>query len=258
MSYDDVSTGYDQAWTNHMRDQTDRLIQSLPDRPAAGRILDLTCGTGYATRLLSEKYRTRCVGVDFSEGMLQQARRGYSKHCEFVQSDVLLFLRSEAAASAHLITCCWGLGYSHPRTVLREVARVLKPGGFAAIIDNSIFSLFEVAITSALAFMWNPDQLKNLMKFRFLLGRLHCWALFREQRLGVISSWSGRRSYSVHSGNEAIRALRASGAAAGFEFAAEPEHRSEVFSRFAGLLDKRNRGRIRITHRYYAAIGIKE
>ena len=80
VSYDDISAGYDLAWTSHMRDQTDLLIQSLPDRPTGLRIIDLTCGTGYATHLLSEKYRTRCVADVWLRGNRERPDAHYEVH----------------------------------------------------------------------------------------------------------------------------------------------------------------------------------
>ena len=50
------------------------------------------------------------------------------------------------------------------------------------------------------------------------------------------------------------------GAAAGFEFAADERYRDEVFERFAQILEERHlsSGGIPITHRYLAAVGQKQ
>ena len=59
------------------------IADELLDRLAGVRIdprhvVDLGCGTGYATRALARMYRGATVyGVDFAPGMLQQFRRGW-------------------------------------------------------------------------------------------------------------------------------------------------------------------------------------
>ncbi len=50
----------------------------------------------------------------------------------------------------------------------------------------------------------------------------------------------------------------ATGAAAGFEFAADPQLHDSIFERFAQILDlKRTSSGVAITHRYLAATGSK-
>jgi hypothetical protein len=62
----------------------------------------------------------------------------------------------------------------------------------------------------------------------------------------------------VPSGRAAIERLTATGAAAGFESAADPALRGAVFARFAEIIEARRTQRgIPITHRYLAAIGEK-
>jgi anti-sigma factor RsiW len=62
----------------------------------------------------------------------------------------------------------------------------------------------------------------------------------------------------VPTGRAAIERLTATGAAAGFEFAADPALRDAVFARFAEIIEARRTERgIPITHRYLAAVGEK-
>ena len=164
-SYDRISSGYDEAWTAHMRDRSEDLIKKL-QLNVHTKALDLTCGTGYVTNLLSTATGQQVIGVDRSEGMLVQARENYGHCCEFLQSDILDYLRTVPSENFDIVTCCWGLGYSQPLSVLKQVKRVLKKGGTFVIIDNSLFSLFEVLYCSCLAFLENPDALDNIMRFR--------------------------------------------------------------------------------------------
>ena len=97
------------------------------------------------------------------------------------------------------------------------------------------------------------------MRFRFLLGSWHLGLLFRILNMKPLYLGNGNKSYTVESGQEAIERLRATGAAAGFEYAANSEDEEEVFERFAEILEERymkNNG-ITITHRYLAGIAQK-
>lgn len=257
-SYDRISSSYDDTWTHHMRDLTSELIDKL-DIQKGQTAIDLACGTGFATGIVAQRTSRRTVGIDQSSGMLDQARRNYSAQCEFVQSDVLTYLRALAPESMDVVTCCWGLGYSKPLAVLREISRVLRKGGKVGIIDNTLFSLREVMYCSALAFMEEPERLENLMKFRFLTGRRQLRLWMRLAKLKPAKAWGASKSYTVGGGKAAIEKLRATGAAAGFEYAANESESEAVFMRFAEIMEqkyKRN-GSIAIIHRYAGGIGVK-
>jgi ubiquinone/menaquinone biosynthesis C-methylase UbiE len=257
-SYDQLSAGYDETWTSHMRDKTRELIDRLDIAPGHNAI-DLTCGTGYATNLIAEKTKQTVLGVDMSEGMLQEARSNYANSCDFVNADILTYLKHLPPDTFDIVTCCWGLGYSRPLAVLRQIKRILKPRGKVGIIDNTIFSLREIMYCSVLAFAEHPEKLQNLMRFRFLTGprQLRLWT--RLSGMKHLQSWSGQKSYTVQSGAEAIERLQATGAAAGFEFAASPEDSKQIFERFAEIIEKKylRDNEITVTHRYLAGIGTK-
>lgn len=255
-SYDRIGTGYDDAWTNHMRDLTESLINRLRI-PQGASVLDLACGTGFATGLLAEHANGPALGVDRSSGMLQVAAEN-CPNCEFIQSDMLDYLKKQPSESFDVITCCWALGYCRPFKVLRQISRILKPGGTIAIIDNSLFSLREALYASFLAFAEQPQKLTRLMKFRFLPGVGFLKLLMRLAGLKPLHSASGSRKYLVSSGRDAIERLRSTGAAAGFEFAAGGDDK-ELFDRFAKILEERygtTQG-VPIIHRYIEAIAYK-
>ncbi len=127
---------------------------------SVGSALDLCCGTGATLTMLRPLCRERVVGVDFSLGMLAQARRhlrsrtsppgprslpgpprppftpsrergkedrGASLH--FIRADVL---ELACQASFDVVTCFGALGHfvraQQPR-LLTVVARALRPGG---------------------------------------------------------------------------------------------------------------------------------
>jgi hypothetical protein len=126
------------------------------------------------------------------------------------------------------------------------------------IIDNTLFSLAGVVWCSCLAFAERPEALANLMRVRFLPGPRTLAAMMRLAGLRVAAKWGGAKTYHVPTGEAAVARLMATGAAAGFEFAADPAARDGVFARFAQLVEaRRTDAGIPITHRYLAAIGVK-
>jgi SAM-dependent methyltransferase len=96
--------------------------------------LDLCCGTGAGLRLLRPLCQQRVVGLDFSQGMLAQARR-QSPHwpgtaaVDLVCADALAL---PFAACFDVVVSFGALGHFLPRQhscLLRQVYRALRPGG---------------------------------------------------------------------------------------------------------------------------------
>jgi ubiquinone/menaquinone biosynthesis C-methylase UbiE len=257
-SYDRISFCYDETWTHHMRDITADLVRKMGNK-SPGNVVDLACGTGYATNLIAEYTGGKVTGVDRSEGMLAKARMNCPPSCEFLQADILDYLKTVPDGSLDIVTCCWGLGYSKPLQVLRQIKRVLKKEGKVGILDNTLFSLREVLYASTLVFMEQPEKLKNLMKFRFLMGKKHLGLWFRLAGLKPLIVWGGSKSFEVDRGIQAIERMQATGAAAGFEYAAAEEDSEEIFHRFAEILEQKYRvkGHIPIIHRYLGGIAIR-
>ncbi len=92
------------------------------DPQAGERILDIACGTGTSSAALT-RTGANVVGLDFSAGMLEQARRKHS-NLEFVEGDAmkLPFHSDEFDA----VTISFGLrNISDPKVALSEMYRVL-------------------------------------------------------------------------------------------------------------------------------------
>ncbi len=103
-------------------------------------VLDLACGSGVLLDLCRERYGSavRLTGVDMSAEELEQARArlsgsGVTLHEGFAQS-----LDFAADKAFRAVLCHWALTLMMPiEPVLREIDRVLMPGGvFAAIVDG--------------------------------------------------------------------------------------------------------------------------
>lgn len=103
--------------------------------PGDAVIADLGCGTGRTLRDLSPHVR-QVIGVDASPQMLKAARKRLAgvKNVELRQGELASLPIEGAACDAAL--CVLALSYvEEPAAVIREMARILKPGGRAVIVD---------------------------------------------------------------------------------------------------------------------------
>ncbi len=125
-----LSLGRDRAWKRH-------LMKMLPAREAPS-CLDLACGTGDVCRSLATRYPdARICGIDLSADMLMVARSAcVDSPIEYREGD-MSSLDSEDA-SVDVVTGSYALRNAPDLDVtLREIARVLKPGGVAGFLDFS-------------------------------------------------------------------------------------------------------------------------
>jgi demethylmenaquinone methyltransferase/2-methoxy-6-polyprenyl-1,4-benzoquinol methylase len=96
------------------------------------RVLDVCCGTGDFA-IEAERRGGRVVGLDFSERMLERARRK-SGTIEWVQGDALALPFAHGEFDA--VTVGFGVRNLDDLDVgLREMARVLRPGGRIAVLE---------------------------------------------------------------------------------------------------------------------------
>ena len=107
-------------------------------------VLDLCCGTGDLSFALAENAKARIIGADFSHTMLLRAKEKSVAHqhdasytpqpIPFFEADALHL--PFANASFDLVTSAFGFrNLANYESGLREIARVLKPGGTIAILE---------------------------------------------------------------------------------------------------------------------------
>ena len=131
-----MTGGMDLAWRW-------QVIEHLADY-APRQVADLACGTGDMILMLSRYLPSvrEIVGVDLSEGMLAVAAERISRVAQRVPVVTLSAENCQelslATQSVDAVTCTLGIrNFSDPLQGLREMHRILRPGGPLAILELS-------------------------------------------------------------------------------------------------------------------------
>ncbi len=142
-SYDRWSAIYDTN-RNRTRDLDAQVMRTRFGSSRFHRVLELGCGTGKNTGMLSEVARS-VQAFDFSEGMLTQARtRVRSANVVFHRRDLSNIPWPVETASAELAT--FNLILEHiesPNPLFAEAARCLAPGGVLHVSELHPFRQYE-------------------------------------------------------------------------------------------------------------------
>ena len=135
-----LSLQLDRLW----RARAARRLQPILDRPDA-LVLDLCCGTGDLAFALARAGKARIIGADFAHPMLVRAReksaalapspnQSAAPPMTFFEADALRL--PFAGASFDLVSSAFGFrNLANYEAGLREIQRVLKPGGTIAILE---------------------------------------------------------------------------------------------------------------------------
>jgi demethylmenaquinone methyltransferase/2-methoxy-6-polyprenyl-1,4-benzoquinol methylase len=118
-----MTAGLDVRWR--------RLTAETAVRPG-DRVLDAACGTGDLAIADLKAGASKVTGLDFSEQMLARARR--KAPLEWVQGDLLALPFADGTFDAATV----GFGVRNVADLelaLRELRRVLRPGGRLAILE---------------------------------------------------------------------------------------------------------------------------
>lgn len=119
-----------------------KALKAIKEAAPDGPWLDLATGTAdVAISLASLRPDVAITGIDLSEGMLAIGRRkveaaGLSGRISLMKADCLDLPLPDN--SAGLVTIAYGVrNFEHLDRGLREIARVLRPGGMLAVIELS-------------------------------------------------------------------------------------------------------------------------
>ena len=134
--YDAWARIYDRLWARYMN-QTLPVAQQAAAVRSGEQVLDLACGTGeLLSRIAKETPGAERIGVDLSPKMVERARAKLTDEpntrVERADAHDLPF----ADDTFDVVVCANTFHYfTHPEQVLREVRRVLRPGGRLVLLD---------------------------------------------------------------------------------------------------------------------------
>ena len=124
-----LSFGQDPRWR--------RFLVSRVEAGSADTVLDVATGTGAVARELLLQKGCAVVGLDQSPEMLAEARRRLPDTVELVEGTAEELPFPEASFDA--LTFTYLLRYvSDPAATLRELARVVRPGGTIAGLEFAV------------------------------------------------------------------------------------------------------------------------
>ena len=131
--WDLAATGYESLWQGQLAEAQAALLELAS--PAAGeQVLDIACGTGLVTFAAAREVgpKGEVLGTDLSQRMIDAAERRARElmlsSCSFLRIDAENLSLPDASFDVAL--CGLGLMYvPDPERALREMRRVLRPGG---------------------------------------------------------------------------------------------------------------------------------
>jgi demethylmenaquinone methyltransferase/2-methoxy-6-polyprenyl-1,4-benzoquinol methylase len=161
---DVMSLGLHRVWKRRA------MRLALAGKPGPVRVLDLCCGTGDLSFLAEEMSggSARVAGVDFTLPMLAVAGRRRSnsgRRSRFVEGDALRL--PIASASVDVVTVGYGLrNIADPGAAIREMRRVLAPGGRVVVLDfgkpdnrlaAALYGAFLGTVMPAMGWLFHGD-----------------------------------------------------------------------------------------------------
>lgn len=169
--------GFNPTWQRHVA----AYAAAAELLPQESEVLDLGCGVGHSFALLAPR---ATVGVDLSA----EALRGQERPTVVADMRALPFesQRFASVLSVHSLE-----HVPDPEPVLREVVRVLRPGGVALFVtpNRLTFAKPDEVIDPYHFREYDPDELRGLCRRFFdsveilgLFGSEHYLALLDEQR----------------------------------------------------------------------------
>lgn len=122
-----------------------RLTEVLRESLSGRSVIDLACGNG---RWLSRFWPSKYVGIDLNGPMLEQARKRYPD-AEFIQADMTAVPLPDGSFKG-AISMFGAMGHlpsAGQKAMMREVWRLLEPGGLAILTNGNLWSPFSLPTT---------------------------------------------------------------------------------------------------------------
>lgn len=168
--FDHWSSTYEQSWMqraffNPAHQATLTLAAGIVHQPAS--ILDVGCGTGKLLRQARSYWpQAHLIGVDPANGMLEIAKR-LTLNATFLPGMAEALPLQDASVDLVLSTISFH-HWQDQAAGIREIARVLRPGGYFLLVDLSL-----------------PNWLVRVFRLKRVHSRARLQALFKQAGLQV-------------------------------------------------------------------------
>jgi SAM-dependent methyltransferase len=166
-------------------DRTLPLVPALVERLEAGiAVADVGCGQGHAINLMARAFpNSRFTGYDFSAAALAVGRAEASEwgltNATFVEQDAATLSVEDAYDAIVVFDAIHD--QAHPRVVLKNIRRALKPGGDFLMVDVKASSELAGNLEHPLAPMLYATSAMHCMTVSLALGGEGLGAMWGEE-----------------------------------------------------------------------------
>jgi SAM-dependent methyltransferase len=176
-------------------DVTLELVPGLTERLREGLdVADIACGSGHAINIMAQAFpASRFTGYDFSaEGVAvgrAEAERLGLPNARFVEQDVS---RLDVENAYDFITVFDAIhDQAHPRAVLRNIARALRPGGTLLVVDVQASSQLHENLDHPMAPAFYMISTMHCMTVSLALGGEGLGNMWGEQKARELLTEAG-------------------------------------------------------------------
>lgn len=261
--YDAASGTYDDYFTRAMGSHSLRLLDDLDISPGQS-VVELACGTGHLTREIASRLQGRgsLHVVDKSPGMLEVARSKVAPSSTldltFTEDDMENYLGTRPTGSADHIVIGWAICYANPVRLLREVARVLRPGGQVAVIESRADTLSTLRTAFERVVASDPSMLTALMQVSLPKDENVLQRWFTKAGLSPTHLRHGEQALPCRTTTDAMEWVERSGAGAGFRDSFDLDREDEVRARLRDALERHRREHGSLGLRHTFVVGVAD
>lgn len=203
-TFNNVADVYDSKELRFFTDSAKHLASIIPLR-GHERVIDIATGTGNAALAVASYVpRGNVTGIDFSGGMLEQARKkafaGNIKNTEFIEMDMQDIDFPPATFDAAI--CAFGIFFVEDMdTLLSRIVKIIRPGGVIAICNfhESYFNPLRTMMADRLA-QYNVQM--PLQAWINIATEIGCRKLFEKAGITDISVEHKNMGYFLADENE--------------------------------------------------------